>query len=166
MMGRSWRDYLAATPPADACDNSDNRDVRSDSEPETRPIVTNVTNVTGIRSDILAGLERLKGAAAPRTSNPERWPAVVADALRLAADGWAAQALKLGWSPLDLFGAVTDKQGDPNGDGLAVKLCGRPLLALCASFATVSDGTGARTYLYRGSNAGARLLWQLGNGRG
>jgi hypothetical protein len=165
-MSRSWRDYLAATPPPDACDNSDNRDVRSDSEPETRPIVTNVTNVTGIPSDIVAGLERLKGAAAPRTSNPERWPAVVADALRLAADGWAAQALKLGWSPLDLFGAVTDKRGDPNGDGLAVKLCGRPLLALCASFATVSDGTGARTYLYRGSNAGARLLWQLGNGRG
>jgi hypothetical protein len=164
-MGKSWRDYRAATPPPDACDNSDNSDVSSDSGPQTPPIVTNVTNVTGIRPDLLAGLERLKRAAAPRTSNPECWPVVVADALRLAADGWAAQALKLGWSPLDLFGAVTDKRGDPNSDGLAVKLCGRPLLALCASFATVRDGPGSRTYLYRGSNAGTRLLWELGGGR-
>jgi hypothetical protein len=63
---------------------------------------------------------------------------------------------------LDLFGAVTGKQGDPNGDGLAVKLSGRPLLALCASFATVRDGPSARSYLYRGKNAGAALLWELG----
>jgi hypothetical protein len=164
-MGKSWRDYLAATPPPDARDNSDNRDVRSDSEPEARPIVTNVTNVTGIPSDVLAGLDRLKAAAAPRIANPERWPVAVADALRLATDGWAAQAIKLGWSPLDLFGAAADKCGDPAADGLAVRLGGRPLLALCATFATVRDGPSSRTYLYRGNNAGARLLWDLGRGR-
>jgi hypothetical protein len=89
------------------------------------------------------------------------WPQVVADAARLASEGWVTQALGLGWQPLDLFGAVPDKLGDPDANGLAVKLDGRRILAICANFATVSGGDGARSFIYRGNNNGAVLLWDL-----
>lgn len=159
-MSRSWRDYRAATPPPDGCDDSDNRDISSGFEPEPVAFVTNVANVTGLPADVVAGLERLKDSPAPRLLHPERWPAVVADALRLASEGWAASALRLGWSPLDLYGAVPDKHGDPEADGLATKLAGRRIVALCASFATVRDAR-STTFIHRGNNAGAKLMWDL-----
>jgi hypothetical protein len=61
-----------------------------------------------------------------------------------------------------MFGAVADKAGDPAADGLAVKLQGRKVLAICARFATVADANAGRSYLYRGSNEGTRLLWEIG----
>jgi hypothetical protein len=113
----------------------------------------------------IAGLRRLKGMPSPRLARPDLWPVAVADALRLAADGWAATALAMGWKQLDLFGAVPDRSGDLDADGLAVRLGNRRLLALCASFATVDLGNGGRIYLHRGNNDGAILLWDLGRGR-
>jgi len=113
----------------------------------------------------LRGLTWLENAPAPRVGCPEEWPEIVADALRLARDGWAEQALALGWTPLDLFGAVTDRRADPAGDGLAVKLSGRKLLAISEGFATVENGPHGRAYLHRSNNAGARPLWELGRGR-
>jgi hypothetical protein len=101
----------------------------------------------------------------PTGINGRLWQAVALDAARLVADGWAAAALGLGWSALDLFGAVTDKAGDPVADGLAAKLQGRKVLAICASFATVTDANGGRFYLYRSPSEGARLLWELGRGQ-
>lgn len=142
-------------------DTRDNRDNRDNSSADV-PIVP---NVPAFPSHLGAGLKHLQTMAAPHVVRAERWPAVVADALQLVRAGWAVQALALGWSPLDLFGAVTDPAGDPEADGLAVRLGGRRVLALCASFATVADDGGGRAYLYRGSNQGARLLWALGDGR-
>jgi hypothetical protein len=112
-----------------------------------------------------AGVAALDEARPPRGVPAEPWRVVVRDAQRLVSQGWAAQALGLGWSELDLFGAVTDKLGDPAADGLAVQLDGRRVLALCASFATVADANGKRSYFYRRDNEGARLLWALGRGR-
>lgn len=106
--------------------------------------------------DGLATLGRMK---APRDLNSTRWPIAVTDAVRLGGDGWAAKALALGWSDLVLFGVVAAHDGDPNADGLAVKLSGRRLLAICGTFATIDPGAGGRLYLYRGNNDGARLLW-------
>jgi hypothetical protein len=97
----------------------------------------------------------------PPKARKDRWNGVVRDALGLS-EKWAVQALGLGWSPLDVFGTVLDPAGDREADGLAVRLQGRRVLALCASFAIVDDGNGGRTYLYRGNNEGARLLWELG----
>lgn len=112
---------------------------------------------------IAEGLAILTAAPAPRMRNPILWPQIVADAERLAADGWAQSALALGWTALDLFGAVIAPAGDPNSDGLAVKLEGRRVLAICASFATVSEGVG-RAYLYRPTQepTGRCLLWDIG----
>ena len=111
------------------------------------------------------GLTLLRSMRAPRLAQPDRWPVAASDALRLASDGWAAKAIALGWSQLDLFGAVPAPDGDPDADGLAVKLGGRTVLAICASFATVSSSGVARTYLHRGNNAGAVLMWALSRGR-
>lgn len=109
--------------------------------------------------------DRLGRLACPSGLDPAVWRGVVVDARTLIAEGWAAQALKLGWEPLDLFGAVPEANGDPNADGLAVKLNGRRVVGLCAAFASVADANGGRTFIYRGDNSGARLLWELGRGR-
>jgi hypothetical protein len=70
--------------------------------------------------------------------------------------------MQLGWNALDLFGAVPDKSGDPNADGLALKLAGRRVLVMSDRCATVKDDGVTRSIIYRGSNEGAVLLWELG----
>lgn len=147
MAARSWRDYRP--------DNSD----RNDKTPDPANFVPIVTTVNGIPASVLDGVERLATMAAPRLRSPDVWPEVVADAQRLVSEGWASTALSLGWGTIDLFGAVFDADGSTDGDGLAVRLCGRKVLALCPAFATVSDGPGARSFLHRPVAGGARLLW-------
>lgn len=163
-MPKSWRDYLPDKPPTGPCDNSDNRDNSPANEAGSAPNVTNVTNVTALPADVQRGLTFLANAPAPRVRNPEAWPQAIADALRLASEGWAARAISLGWSPLDLFGAVREYRGNPEADGLAIRLCGRRVLALCSSFATVEDDSGNRAYLYRPEPASVVPLWKLGRG--
>jgi hypothetical protein len=116
----------------------------------------------GVPPDVLQGLTWLNNAPAPRLRNPEAWPQVVADALRLVSEGWAGQAMALGWTALDLFGAIAEIGGDPIGDGLAVRLGGRRMLAVCDDFATVETDNGGRSYIYRPDCPAARLLWKLG----
>jgi hypothetical protein len=67
----------------------------------------------------------------------------------------------LGWLPLDLFGAVTERDGYKDADGLAVWLGGRPVLAICATHASVGDGTG-RAYFNRCDRLATTLLWEIG----
>lgn len=161
MMARSWRDYTGSG----STDKRDKRDISSGSEPESGAFVPNVPNVQALPADVRTGLEWLSSIAAPRSLGAGIWPEIVRDAQALASNGWAVQAIGLGWSPLDLWGAVVDPDGDPAADGLAVKLEGRRVLAVCATFATVADERGGRAYLYRGENEGARLLWALDRGR-
>ncbi len=101
---------------------------------------------------------------APRGSAAATWSAVVADAVALEERGWAAQALALGWADLDLFGAVTDPAADSYADGLAVKLDGRRVLAVCEPFAVLANPGGGRTWFYRRDEPGAGVLWGVGNG--
>ena len=121
------------------------------------------THETSLPEDILAGVRRLKSMRPPRLVTPEKWPIVVADALRLADEGWAATALAMNspWVALELFGAVTDLAGDPYSDGLAVWLSGRKLLAIDEKLAVVRDGQ-SWAYYNRREQVGARLLWELG----
>ncbi len=109
-----------------------------------------------------AGLRSLQSLPCPSGMDPKAWRTSIVDALRIANAGWAEQALALGWSELDLFGAVPDRSGDPDADGLAVKLSGRRVLAMSASFATVREESGGRSYIHRSINEGAMLLWLLG----
>lgn len=162
----SWRDFARKVEP-DESEPANSAISANSSEfgGSEAPNGTNGTNGTDLPADIQRGLSRLNTAAAPRFCRADAWPQAVSDTLRLANEGWAQQALNLGWSALDLFGAVTDPAGDPDADGLAVKLRGRKVLAICGSFATVADENGGRSFLYRRTNEGARLLWLLGRGR-
>jgi hypothetical protein len=152
---------LAARLEADAGDNRDNRD-------DSPGFVANVPNVPNVPAfpppSVTEGLEQLRKMAAPHISEPMCWPRVVSDALMLARDGWAAKALALGWTDLDLFGAVPNADGDPAGDGLAVWLNGRELSAMTADYA-VAAHPGGRAYFNRREASGAVLLWALGRGR-
>jgi hypothetical protein len=117
----------------------------------------------GLPGDVVTGLLRLKGARAPRLRLPSEWAAVVADALQLAGDGWAAQALGLGWLPHELFGCSVDAAQGPDHDGLAVWLAGRRVLLLDALSCIVEDGARARSLFYcRAVRLGGRMLWELG----
>ena len=120
------------------------------------------THETSFPKPVTDGLQRLRSMPAPRGVSPAVWAEVVADALSLARDGWAAKAIALGWSPLDLFGVVPDSLGDPADDGLAVWLGGRRLIALCGTYAVVKDDGGGRSYFNRRQAEGAVLLWRLG----
>lgn len=156
-MGK-WLDFAARL----EADSGDNRDIRDNSPSfgATVPIVPNVP--ASLPPPVVQGLNQLRKMAAPRLCKSDRWPLVTSDALGLAGDGWASKAIALGWTDLDLFGAVPDRDGDPAGDGLAVWLSGRRILALCASFAVADNGDGGRAYFNRREAAGAVLLWELG----
>lgn len=119
------------------------------------------THETSLPDDLVAGVRRLKVMRPPRLLKPDAWPIAVADADLLLASGWAAKAIALGWTPLDLFGVVPDPHGDPAGDGLAVWLGGRRLIALCGTYAVVDDVGGGRSYFNRKQAGGAVLLWEL-----
>jgi hypothetical protein len=112
-----------------------------------------------------AGVRTLDAGKPPSGCNGAAWACAVRDAKALLADGWAETALSLGWSALDLFGAVPDPAGDPYGDGLAVWLSGRKVLALDEMCAVSSDAHGTRFYFHRPRGAGAVLMWTLGRGR-
>ena len=88
------------------------------------------THETSLPDDVVAGVQRLRTMRPPRLLTPGLWPRGISDAIALVDTGWASKALALGWSPLDLFGAVTDTAGDPFSDGLAVWLAERKLLAI------------------------------------
>lgn len=131
-MGK-WMD-LAAQLEAEAgsCDNSDN-------SAKNAPNGTNGAKVTGLLPPpIIAGLERLQVMPAPSVTRPEVWPAVVADALRIAAEGWAATALKVGWEAVHLFGCLPD--GGWGDEALAVWLNGRSIDSLTADYAAANVG--------------------------
>lgn len=138
----------------------DNKDVR-DNSPNQAPNVPYVPNVPGsLPLSITSGLRRLLSMAAPRLACPAVWPRVVSDALSLASQGWAEKAFALGWTPLDLFGAVTEAAGDPFSDGLAVWLAGRSLVVICDQFAAAEDNV-FRAYFQRHQRDGAKLLWEI-----
>jgi hypothetical protein len=116
-----------------------------------------VEQVSALPPSITMGLHRLVGPVPRLVRDDTVWREIVADARRLAADGWAASALALGWSALDLFGH-SDRR-----DGLAVWLRGRTLVLLDELTAVVIDGSGRAQFTRdRGGMPGARLLWELG----
>jgi hypothetical protein len=163
----SWRDFAARVQPPDPDRaNSAISAISSADAGSDAPNGTNGTNGTAsLPADLSAGLTRLKTMPAPRGVRPEAWAESVRDAARIVDGGWAALALALGWQPLDLFGGVVEPDGDPYGDGLAVWLSGRKLMALTALGAAAIDANERRHFFALPRGSGARLLWVLGRGR-
>ncbi len=162
----SWRDFARkeAEPPT-TCANSANCANSPALAAPDAPIGTNGTIGTGLPSVIVSGLKRLADMGAPKGADPRAWRLAFKDAAALAGEGFAAQALGLGWSALDLFGGQLKRTGDPQADGLAVWLQGRKVLAVTADHAIASDANGGRHFFIRPRAPGASLMWALGNGR-
>jgi len=91
-----------------------------------------------------------------RLINPDNWAGVVADAETLLMHGWAGQALRFGWNPLEIFGVSDDY------DGLAVWLNGHHLVLLDDRGAIALDHPGGRNryWFHRRDPAGAVMLWE------
>lgn len=155
-MGK-WMDLAAKLEAGKRGD--DDRDVRDNSPPKV-PIVPNVP--ASLPADIRFGLAALRVMAAPRITRPQVWLAIVADAVRLATDGWAAHALRLGWHPLELWGCSPERGGNMDHDSLAVWLDGRRVLLIDDSTCIVATGTVGRSVFNRRSVArGGVLLWDM-----
>ncbi len=143
---------------AEPCANSANR---ANSPPDA-PNGTNGTNGTALPAALAAGLASLRAKPAPRITRPDVWPEIVADAERLARCGWAAQALALGWEPLQLFGCSPAAGGIADLEGLAVWLAGRRIILLDSRSVIVANGPRSRSIFNRRSMDGAVFLWELG----
>ncbi len=131
---------------------------------KVEPALATLATLAGDRlpADLREGLGRLQAMKPPNVTRPQVWCAVVADAVRLAAYGWASQALSLGWPPLSLWGCSPTICGNPDHDGLAVWLDGRRILLLDEQTCIVDAGAGARAVFTRQAPMGAVLLWDLG----
>jgi len=92
----------------------------------------------GLADDLRPGVRKLSTMHCPRIRRPELWDEIKTDALRIATEGWAAQAMALGWEPLQIFGY--QPSDDPDDFSLAVELAGRTIVAVDES----------RFYLRRG----------------
>ena len=162
----SWRDYAARQgPEPGGCANSANSAESPALAGPDAPIGTNGTNGTGLPPDIASGLKRLGSMGVPRGADLRAWALAVKDAGRLVDQGFAAQALGLGWSPLDLFGGQVDRSGDPYADGLAAWLQGRRVVALTDAHAIAIDVNEGRHFFNRPRAPGSTMLWALGRGR-
>ncbi|OYX39897.1 MULTISPECIES: hypothetical protein [unclassified Sphingomonas] len=106
---------------------------------------------------VIMGLRRLETMARPCGVDPAAWAEVVVDALRMADDGTAANAMALGWTMADLFGAVPDRES------LAVWLRGRGPVFLCGDLAIVDVDATRRSCFNRAITGGvpARMLWEM-----
>jgi hypothetical protein len=123
----------------------------------------------GLPDDLAAALRRLETMPAPRKlQQPANWRSVVADAMVLARDRWAAKAMALGWTVGDLFGVGAKTDWD--FQGLAVWLGGRRIIMLDEKQAiVVGDSGDFRAAFVRGGMrhgthpvAPSVMLWNFG----
>ena len=113
-------------------------------------------------AEIARGLAALRTLAAPLGVDCNGWRQVVADAGRLIAEGWAEDALALGWTALDLFGCEPLGSDDDYRNGLAVWLIGRPLVLLDADSAIARVDARRFVFSRKRDRSGCVLLWELG----
>lgn len=127
----------------------------------------------GLPDDLAAALRRLEVMPAPRKlEKPANWRGVVADAMTLARDRWAAKALALalalGWTAGDLFGIGT--RDDWEYQGLALWLNGRRIIVLDSEHVIVAGYLGDHRSIFarRGMRHGSHptivpvMLWDFG----
>jgi hypothetical protein len=115
----------------------------------------------------VAGLARLDPACPPRDVPLRRWTRFIQDSREFIDQGWAAQAVGLGWTALDLFGCHRQAPfARIAQQGLLWLLNGRRLVALTTEFAAIETASGGRlTYRRAPIETGQVLAWKLGQVR-
>jgi hypothetical protein len=148
----SWRDVAAA--------------VAQRQLPEANSVA--VENF-GLPDDLAAALRRLETLPPPRkVERAANWRGVVADAMTIARDRWAAKAMALGWTAGDLFGI--GPRDDWDFQGLAVWLEGRRIVLLDDKQAIVAGDPGDHrsAFVRGGMRHGTHptivpvMLWEFG----
>lgn len=118
---------------------------------------------TALPRELADGLFKLRMMPPPRITKTEVWPEIVADAVRIAEEGWATQAIDLGWHPLHLFGVESSNDPDTWDYSLAVIMEGWAIAAVGAEFITLRKGNACRPFKNRPRPALTKYLWELGN---
>lgn len=93
---------------------------------------------TSLPADLMDGIGKLRSGWQPRRIKATEWRPVVDDVRRLVTNGWAANALGLGWSAHDVFGI-----GPGGGNewlSLAVWLDGRTITMMDDHRAFTDEG--------------------------
>jgi hypothetical protein len=111
----------------------------------------------------LEALARLDRANPPADIPLKRWRRFLDDARLFIENGFAAQAIGIGWHPLDLFGCDRDRPfARIDCAGLLWLLNGDKLIALSQNTATMEARTGTRLTWRRTSIEPDRVLaWEL-----
>jgi len=110
---------------------------------------------------VLDGLVRLRMMEPPRITKPEVWPRIVASALQIATDGWASQALALGWDGRSLWGVEPSADPDPRDYSLAVLLAGRSIRAVDEHRFYMRDGDVRSFFERRERPSLTKYLWEI-----
>ncbi|SFO02325.1 hypothetical protein [Sphingomonas sp. OK281] len=148
----SWRDVAAA--------------VAQRQQPAAGPTAI---ETFGLPDDLAAALRRLETMPPPRKlERSANWRGVVADAMTIARDRWAAKAMALGWTAGDLFGI--GPRDDWDFQGLAVWLSSRRIVMLDAERVIVAGDSGDHrsTFERGGMRHGTHptitpvMLWDFG----
>jgi hypothetical protein len=123
----------------------------------------------GLPDDLAAALRRLETLPPPRKlDRTANWRGVIADAMTIARDRWAAKAMALGWTAGDLFGI--GPRDDWDFQGLAVWLNGRRIVMLDDKQAIVAGESGddRSAFVRGGMRHGTHpaitpvMLWEFG----
>lgn len=138
----------------------DKRDA-SDTCPPSVASVAFVTPPISLPADIAAGLVRLRNMRPPRVQRPELWGEIVRDALRIETEGWAVQAIGLGWDAYAIWGVEPSSDPDQWNEGLAVQLAGRPIRAIDATAFYIQDGDRRILFNRRPRPGLTKYLWDL-----
>lgn len=119
----------------------------------------------GLKPALADALRRLEALPPPaKVSSLDAWHRVVADALSLARDGWASNAIALGWTAADLYGIGPRDSNE--WDALATWLQGRRVAVLTEWSARTECGdTFYREAYMRPNSPRIRPVWLWDFGR-
>ena len=150
--------------PGTRCEISEISEKRSGVEPGVNKHAVLLQVPSGCPEAWVQGVADLLAMQAPIPFTDARWQTLREDAFAFLRD-WAAQAHRLGWTALNLFGA---HRSAPLARfdlmGLVPALSGASVVALADDSAALRTPSGARQTFYRRGAAGQQyLVWDLGS---
>lgn len=120
-------------------------------------------NLRGLPKLIVEGLRVLRDRPAPNVTRPDLWNEIATDAVLFAFDGWAGEALSLGWTTHQVFGCAAARKGDDYLLGITGRLTGRRVLGVSGVSVTVKEGgTSLSLARPRQHDTGVVYLWEYG----
>lgn len=120
-----------------------------------------VTTVTAFSGEWpwAPGLDRLHALPKPGWMRADRWEELLFDAVRFTRE-WGAQAVRRGWTELELFGCNANPQARRlDNDGLIILLRGRRITAIDGQTATIQCSGGGTLRFSKAEPAAAIPLW-------